>query len=75
MKIFFKVGIAYCLDAPGIENFDENALSPTVKETEEILCFANFDKNWKIQNGLHFFFNFLKSGYSILLRYPGGRKF
>ena len=36
----FKSG--YCLDTLGVENFDEIALSPTVKEIEAILCFATF---------------------------------
>ena len=55
-----------------VENFDEIALSRTVKEIEGNLCFAIFGKNSKIQNGRHFwggenFFTFLK--------YPVGRKF
>ena len=37
-----------------VENFDEIALSRTVKEIETNLCFAIFDKNSKIQNGRHF---------------------
>ena len=37
-----------------VKNFDEIALSRTVKETEENLCFAIFGKNSKIQNGRHF---------------------
>ena len=37
-----------------IKNFDEIALSRTVKEIEAVLCFAIFGKNWKIQNGRHF---------------------
>ena len=37
-----------------VENFDEIALSRTVKETEANLCFAIFGKNLKIQNGRHF---------------------
>ena len=45
-----------------VENFDEIALSRTVKEIEAILCFAIFGKNSKIQNGRHFWGgeNFLK---------------
>ena len=35
-------------------NFDEIALSRTVKEIEANLCFAIFGKNSKIQNGRHF---------------------
>ena len=37
-----KVGLVYFLDTLGVENFDEIALSPTVKEIEAILCFATF---------------------------------
>ena len=37
-----------------VENFDEIALSRTVKEIEPNLCFSVFGKNSKIQNGLHF---------------------
>ena len=45
-----------------VENFDEIALSRTVKEIEGNLCFAIFGKNSKIQNGRHFWGgeNFLK---------------
>ena len=49
LKIFSKVGVVYSLDTLGVENFDEIALSPMVKEIE-----ATFLKNWKIQNGRHF---------------------
>ena len=42
------------LDTLWVENFDEIALSRTVKEIEAILCFAIFGKNPKIQNGRHF---------------------
>ena len=42
LKIFSEVGIVYSLDTLGVENFDEIALSPTVKEIEAILCFATF---------------------------------
>ena len=37
-----------------VENFDEIALSRTVKEIEANLCSAIFGKNSKIQNGHHF---------------------
>ena len=45
-----------------VKNFDEIALSRTVKEIEANLCFAIFGKNSKIQNGRHFWGgeNFLK---------------
>ena len=44
----------HSLDTLWIENFDEIALSRTVKEIEANLCFAIFGKNSKIQNGHHF---------------------
>ena len=52
----------HCLDTLCVENFDEIALSRTVKEIEANLCFAIFGKNSKIQNGRHFWGgeNFLK---------------
>ena len=64
------------LDTLGVENFDEIALSRTVKEIEANLCFAIFGKNSKNQNGRHFWGgeNFLKIA-EYILRYPGGRKF
>ena len=60
-----------------VENFDEIALSRTVKEIEANLCFAIFGKNSKIQNGRHFWGgeNFLIIAKSTFLRYPLGRKF
>ena len=64
-KIFGKLQRLHSLDTLWVENFDEIALSRTVKEIEANLCFAIFGKNSKIQNGRHFwgFFggeNFLK---------------
>ena len=53
-KIFFKLPRVQCSDTLWVENFDEIALSRTVKEIEANLCFAIFGKNLKIQNGLHF---------------------
>ena len=52
-KIFFKLPRVHFLDTLWVENFDEIALSRTVKETEAILCFAILGKNSKIQNGRH----------------------
>ena len=37
LKNFSKVGIVYSLDTQGVENFNEIALSQTVKEIEAIL--------------------------------------
>ena len=54
LKIFWKVGLVYFLDTLGVENFDEIALSLTVKEIAYILHFYIFGKNSKIQNGRHF---------------------
>ena len=52
----------HSLNTLWVENFDEIALSRTVKEIEANLCFAIFGKNSKIQNGRHFWGgeNFLK---------------
>ena len=46
-KIFGKLQILHSLDTLWVENFDEIALSRTVKEIEANLCFANFGKNSK----------------------------
>ena len=76
-KIFLKIAKSKFLGTMWIENFDEIALSRTVKEIEANLCFAIFDKNSKIQNGCHFWGGetFLKIAKSTLLRYPVGRNF
>ena len=50
-KIFFKLPRVQCSDTLWVENFDEIALSGTVKEIEANLCFAIFGKNSQIQNG------------------------
>ena len=59
------------------ENFDEIALSRTVKEIEANLCSAIFGKNSKIQNGHHFWGreNYLKIAKITFLRYPVGENF
>ena len=76
-KFFWKLPKVHCSDSLWVENFDEIALSRTVKEIEANLCFAIFGKNSKIKNGHHFWggVNFLKIAKSTLLRYPVGRKF
>ena len=76
-KIFSKLPRVHSSDILWVENFDEIALSRTVKETEANLCFAIFGKNSKIQNGRHFWGgeNFLKVAKSTFLTYPVGRKF
>ena len=74
---FLNLQRVHSLDTLWVENFDEIALSHTVKEIEGNLCFAIFGKNSKIQNGRHFWGgeNFLKITKSTMLRYPVGRKF
>ena len=74
---YFENCRVHFLDTLWVENFDEIALSRTVKEIEAILCFAIFGKNLKIQNGRHLWGgeNFLKIAKSRILRYPMGRKF
>ena len=52
-KFFLKLARVHFLDTPWVKNFDEIALSCTVKEIEAILCFAIFGKNSKNQNGRH----------------------
>ena len=76
-EIFGKLQILHSLGTLWVENFDEIALSRTVKEIEANLCFAIFGKNSKIQNGHHFWGgeSFLKITKSKMLRYPVGRKF
>ena len=53
-KIFWKLPRVHFSDTLWVENFDEIALSRTVKEIEANLCFAILGKNLKIQNGRHF---------------------
>ena len=74
---FFKNYQEYNAHALWVENFDEIALSGTVKEIGGNLCFAIFGKNSKIQNGRHFWGgeNFWKIAKIAFLRYPVGRKF
>ena len=61
-----------------VENFDEIALSRTVKEIEANLRFAIFGKNSKIQNGRHFWGgeNFFENYQEYNAdKYSMGRKF
>ena len=76
-KILGKLQRLHCLDTLWVENFDEIALSRTVKEIEANLCFAIFGKNSKIQNCRHFWGgeNFSKIAKIAFLRYPVGQKF
>ena len=75
-KIFKKLPRVQCSDTLWVENFDEIAISHTVKEIEANLCFAIFGKNSKIQNGRHFSGgeNILKIAKSTFLRSPCGSK-
>ena len=41
-EIFLKVGLVYFLDTLWVENFNEIAVSLTVKEMAYILCFFHF---------------------------------
>ena len=70
-KIFGKLERLHSLDTQWVENFDEIALSRTVKEIEANLCFAIFGKNSKIQNGRHFWggANFFKITKSTMLNF------
>ena len=76
-KFFKKLPRVQCSDTLWVENFDEIAVSRTVKEIEANLCFAIFGKNSKIQNGRHFWGGeiFLKIANITFLRYPVSRKF
>ena len=73
---FLKIAKSTLLRYPVGQNFDEIALSRTVKEIEANLCFAIFGKNSKIQNGRHFWGgeNFLKIAKIAFLRYPVGNR-
>ena len=73
-KIFGKLQRVHFLDNLWVENFDEIALSRTVKEIEANLCFAILGKNSKIQNGRHFWGGekFLKIAKTTFLTYPVG---
>ena len=46
-KVIFVKSCQYTLDTLWVENFDEIALSHTVKKTEANLCFCLFGKNSK----------------------------
>ena len=76
-KIFWKLPRVHCSDTLLLDNFDEIALSRTVKEIEAHSCFAMFGKNSKIQNGHHFWGGefFLKIAKSTMFRYLVGWKF
>ena len=72
-KFFSEVGIVYSLDTLGVENVDEIALSPKVKEVEAILYFLTFSKNSKIQNGRPFW-KYFQKWVSCIPSIPWGSK-
>ena len=76
-KIFGKLQRVHSLDTLWVENFDEIALSHTVKEIEANLCFAIFGKNSKIQNGRHLWGGaiFFKNYQQYNAQIPCGSKF
>ena len=77
-KIFWKLQRVHSLDTLCVENFDEIALSRTVKEIEANLCFAIFGKNSKkFKMAAIFGEGKILGKLQILyfLRYPLGRKF
>ena len=75
-KIFGKLQILHSLDTLWVKNFDEIALSRTVKEIEANLCFAIFGKNSKIQNGRQFLGrgNFFENCKDCIPEIPFGSK-
>ena len=75
-KIFENCRV-HSLDTLRVENFNEIALSRTVKEIEANSCFAIFGQNSKIQNGHHFWGGeiFLKITKITFVRCPVGQKF
>ena len=76
-EIYFKIAKNTMLKYLWVENFDEIALSRTVKEIEGNLCFAIFGKNSKIQNGRHFWGGeiFFENCKDYIAEIPVGRKF
>ena len=76
-KIFGKLQRLHSLDTLWVENFDEIALSRTVKEIEGNLFLPFLAKIRKIKMAAIFGEGkiFLKIGKITFLRYPVGRKF
>ena len=66
---FWKVSLVYFLDTLGVENFDEIALSLTVKEIPYILHF------WRRFKMAAIFENFLKSSHIYFLDTLGVENF
>ena len=74
-EIFRKLSIVHCLNTLWVENFNKIALSRTVKEIEENLCFCTFWQKFKMAAIFGERKCFLKIAKSSLLRHPVGRKF
>ena len=76
-KVIFVKSDQYSLDTLAVENFDEIALSRTVKEIEANLCLLHFwQKIRKFKMAANFEESkFLKIANSTLLIYPVSRKF
>ena len=76
-KIFGKLQRLHSLDTLWVENFDEIALSRTVKEIEGNLCFPILGKKFENSKWPPFLGreNFLKIAKIAFLRYLVGRKF
>ena len=79
-KFLGKLQRLHSLDTQWVENFDEVALSRTIKEIEANLCFAIFGILAKIRKfKMAAIFGvgkiFLKIAKIAFLRYPMGRKF
>ena len=70
-EIFFENCKEYIAQIPYGSKISTKSLSRTVKEIEANLCFTIFGKNWKIQNGRHFW----GGEFFFFERYPVGRKF
>ena len=75
-KIFRKLPRVHCSVTLWVENFDEIALSGTVKEISKFVFF-HFWQKFEIQNGRHFWGeeNFSKIAKSTLFGNPVGQKF
>ena len=75
-NFFCKLLIVHCSVILWVENFDEIALSGTVKEIEGNLCFSIFGKNSKIQNGRHFWGgkSFFENCQEYIAQIPCGSK-
>ena len=66
IEIFLKSCHMYFLDTLGVKNFDEIALSLTVKEIEAFLCFRIFGENSKWPP----FWNIFEKLSFIVLKHP-----